>query len=450
MRVLLYLALSVALFCALVLADHHKGDGKKDNQGKRRDEKDDHETKGGHHHHRHGHHHGHRRGHHHGHRRGHHHHRHHSNESLPCHRIAKSNAKFAFELFSQLARDHSSENIVFSPVSISMALAFLSLGAKGQTKQQILNGIGFNISEISEKDIHEGFHHLLDMLNDENEFLLESGNALFISQAWNILQDFLDNAKNTYQSDAISVDFQNNEEAKKLINSYVEEQTNGTIKDILSSVSKEAALILVNYIYFKGQWENPFDQELTREGDFRVDENTVVKVPFMSRTGYYNVGFLDEAEVVALPYKGNMSALFVLPKEGKLESVEANLQYIVKKWKRTQRMGLVDLSIPKFSISGSLDLKEVLSKFGIVDMFSDKADLSDITGAKDLKISQALHKAKLNVHEKGTEATGVTLLEAVPMMLPPHIKFNRPFCIIIYSHDSNSFPFMSKLHNPAN
>ncbi|XP_018414890.1 PREDICTED: alpha-1-antitrypsin-like [Nanorana parkeri] len=442
MRAILILGLSVALFCSVVFADHHKDEGKK------RGHKDDHEKKGDHHH-RHGHRH---HGHHHGHHRHHHHHKHHhhSNETLACLKLALSNSKFAFDLYRQIALGHPSENIVISPVSISTALAFLSLGAKANTHDQIIEGIGFNTSEIPEKEIHEGFHHLLEVLNDEDsELQLNSGNGLFISNAWKILDDFLNNGNNLYDTEAFTVDFQNTEEATKQINSYVEKETNGNIVDVLSSVSKEAALVLINFIYFRGKWENPFDEKSTKEGDFHVNKDETVKVPFLSRTGNYETAVLDEATVVAVPYKGNASALFILPNEGKLEEVEANLKYIVKKWKRSKHRDIVDLSIPKFSISGSIDLKEVLPKFGIVDLFSDSADLSGITGAPDLKISTALHKAKINVDEKGTEAGATTVLEAIPMRLPSQIRLDHPFLFTIYNYDTRSILFIGKVANPA-
>ncbi|PIO16193.1 hypothetical protein AB205_0132410 [Aquarana catesbeiana] len=451
MRVLLVLGLSVAILYSVVFADHHKGEGKKSRDN------DDNEKKGDrHHHHRghrhHGHHHGHHR-HHHGHHHDHHHrHHHHGNETLAWHKFAISNSKFAFDLYRQVAADHPSENIVLSPISISVALAFLSLGAKAKTHDQILEGIGFNTSEISEKDIHDGFHHLLEVFNDEDsELQLDSGNGLFLSQKLKFLDDFLENAKNIYDSEAFNVDFSNSEEAKKQINSYVEKETNGTIVDVLNSVDKDAVFVLVNFIYFRGQWEKPFDERFTQEQDFHVNKDETVKVPFLSRTGYYKVVVLEDATFIALPYKGNASALFILPNEGKLEEVEADWKGLVKKFKKSIRQSedLVALSIPKFSVSGSFDLKEVLPKLGIVDVFSNSADLSGITGAPDLKISQALHKAKINVDEKGTEAAGTTVLEGVPMILPLQITFNHPFLYSIYNHETRSILFLGKVVNPA-
>ncbi|XP_071972368.1 alpha-1-antitrypsin-like [Engystomops pustulosus] len=438
MRVFVFFG--VTLLFVLAFADHHKGHNK-DNKDDHHDHKDDHDDHD-----------------HHDHKdekskTGEHHdkmHHHHHNESLPCHKIAPYNSKFAFDLYRQVALDHPSENIVFSPVSISTAFAFLSLGAKAQTHKQIIEALSFNTSEISEEDIHKGFHHLLHLLNDvDRELKLSGGNALFISKEHKILQTFLDEAKTRYHSEAFSTDFKNTEEAKKQINSYVEKNTQGKIADLLDSIDQDAIFVLINYIYFKAKWENPFNSEWTKEGDFHVNENTTVKASFMSRTGMYNVAFNDDATVISIPYKGGANALFILPNEGKLSEVENNFNTEkIKIWKKSMHKRLVDLLLPKFSISGTINLKETLTKMGLVDVFSNTADLSGITGDADSKISKAIHKAAISVNEKGTEAAAVTALEIIPMMLPPRINFSRPFIISVYDHKSKSILFNGRIVNP--
>ncbi|XP_073434172.1 alpha-1-antitrypsin-like [Dendrobates tinctorius] len=424
MRVFLFLG-GVLLF-TLALADHHEGDNH--DKDDHHDHKDDHEKKEDHHikeHHNH-------------------------NESMPCHKIAQYNSKFSFNLYRQVTLDHPSENIVFSPVSVSTAFAFLSLGAKAQTHSQIIEGIGFNTSEISEQQIHEGFHHLLVLLNDVNrELQLRGGNALFISQEHKILQTFLDEANNLYLSEAFSIDFKNNEEAKNHINSYVEKNTHGKIAELLDSVDKDAIFVLINYIYFKAKWEKPFEKKWTTEGDFHINENKTVKVLFMKRTGFYKVAITDEATVVSIPYKGDAGALLILPEMGKLSEMEQNLNTIsVYKFKNLLRRRLVNLHLPTFSITGTVNLKEMLSKMGVVDVFSDNADLSGITSGANIKISKAVHKAVLNVNEHGTEAAGVTALEVVPMMLPTQVKYNRPFIFIVYDLKAKSVIFIGRVLNP--
>ncbi|XP_075187220.1 alpha-1-antitrypsin-like [Anomaloglossus baeobatrachus] len=421
-----FLFLGVTLLFKLALADHHEKDQKYDND--HNDRKDSLHKKEEHHSNEHNHHH---------------------NESMPCHKIAPYNSKFSFDLYRQVALDHPYENIVFSPVSVSTAFAFLSLGAKAQTRSQIIEGIGFNTSEISEQEMHEGFHQLLVFLNDvDRELQLSGGNALFISQEHKTLQTFLDEAKKLYQSEAFSTDFKNNEEAKNQINSYVEKKTHGKIAHMLDSVDQDIVLVLINYIYFKGKWEKPFSEEMTIEMDFHVNAKTTVKVPFMRRTGMYKVAFTKEAIVVSIPYEGDADALFILPKKGKLPKIEQNFnEETIKKWKKSMEMQCVEIFLPKFNISGNINLKETLSKMGIVDVFSDNADLSGITGEAKLKVSKAFHKAVLTIDEKGTEAGGSTALEATPRSTP-NVIFNNHFIFSLYDYKTKSVLFSGRVFNP--
>ncbi|XP_077321258.1 alpha-1-antiproteinase-like [Lithobates pipiens] len=198
------------------------------------------------------------------------------------------------------------------------------------------------------------------------------------------------------------------------------------------------------------KWEKPFNEKFTTEGDFHINKNLTVKVPFMSKTGFYKGAVLDEATLVSVPYKGNASALFILPKEGKMKAVELHKADIVKKFKSHCHTDLVDLRIPKFTIAGEVDLKQVLPKMGIVEIFSNTADFSGITKDQSLKISQAVHKVKINVDEMGTEAAGATVMEAVPMRLPMQMNYDHPFLYSIYDHETKTILFLGKVVNPKN
>ena len=146
------------------------------------------------------------------------------------------------------------ENIVFSPLSISAALALLSLGANNNTLQEILEGLKFNLTETPEADIHWGFGQLLHMLSQlGNQVQINTGNAMFVEKSLQILAEFKEKARALYQAEASSVDFQQPHEAKTLINDYVNKQTQGKIKELISGLDENTVMMLVNYIYFKGE-----------------------------------------------------------------------------------------------------------------------------------------------------------------------------------------------------
>nr|5CE0_A Chain A, Native conserpin with Z-variant (E342K) [synthetic construct]5CE0_B Chain B, Native conserpin with Z-variant (E342K) [synthetic construct] len=377
-----------------------------------------------------------------------HHHHHHENlyfqGAASSHKLAEANTDFAFSLYRELAKSSPDKNIFFSPVSISSALAMLSLGAKGDTHTQILEGLGFN----SEADIHQGFQHLLQTLNRPKGLQLKTANGLFVDKSLKLLDSFLEDSKKLYQAEAFSVDF-DPEEAKKQINDWVEKQTNGKIKDLLKDLDSDTVLVLVNAIYFKGKWKKPFDPENTKEEDFHVDEKTTVKVPMMSQKGKFYYYHDDElsCKVLELPYKGNASMLIILPDEGGLQHLEQSLTpETLSKWLKSLTRRSVELYLPKFKIEGTYDLKEVLSNLGITDLFSPGADLSGITEEK-LYVSKAVHKAVLEVNKEGTEAAAATGVEIVPRS-PPEFKADRPFLFLIRENKTGSILFMGKVVNP--
>ncbi|XP_067411221.1 alpha-1-antichymotrypsin-like isoform X2 [Emydura macquarii macquarii] len=306
--------------------------------------------------------------------------------------IACSNADFAFRFYKQVTSDAAEKNVFFSPLSISTALAMVALGAKSTTLTQILEGLAFNLTEIEENEIHEGFHDLIQFLNrPDNEIQLNLGNALFVGQELKLLQKFLDDVESLYGAEVCFSNFQNSSEAEKQINDYIEKKTHGKISNLVQDLDPFTVMLLTSYIYFQAHWENPFSDSLTHEADFFVDEKTTVKVKMMTRDGLYKSHFDDElsCEVVEIPYNGNVTSLFILPDKGKMKQVEdALLKETVGKWIQSLKERRIELYIPRFSISGSYDVKEILQRLGVIDVFEDHADLSGITGNPDVKLSK--------------------------------------------------------------
>ncbi|XP_008835792.1 alpha-1-antichymotrypsin [Nannospalax galili] len=369
--------------------------------------------------------------------------------------LASRNTDFAFSLYKQLALKNPDKNVAFSPFSISAALVFLSLGAHNNTLVEILEGLKFNLTEASETDIQQGFGYLLRMLNQpRDQLLLSTGSAIFIEEQLQLLAKFKEEARALFQAKAFTTDFQQPKEAKKLINNYVKKETQGKIKDLISDLDPQTVMVLVNYIYFKGKWETPFDPRDTFKSVFYLNKRRPVKVPVMSIEDLTTPYFRDEAlscSVVELRYKGNASALFILPDQGRMKEVEASLNLeTLRKWKDSLRPREInELYLPKFSISGDYSLGNILSQLGIREVFSTQADLSGITGAKNLKVSQVVHKAVLDVAETGTEAaaaTGVRIVAVSAKLDPLIVNLNRPFLLIIFNE--NTTIFMGKVTDP--
>ncbi|KAL8169000.1 UNVERIFIED_CONTAM: hypothetical protein K2H54_031131 [Gekko kuhli] len=371
---------------------------------------------------------------------------------LPCLKIAPNSAEFAFKFYRQIIPKAAGKNIFFSPVSVSTAFMIVTLGAKGITRDQIFSGMSFNMSMLSEKEINDGFHHLLQLLNrPEAQVKLRFGNALFSTDIFPVQQNIVDEARDLFHADIVHADFQNNGKAVNQINSYVENKTDGELVQVVNHLDPDTAMVVVNYIFLKAYWEKPFDPRSTWKRDFFINNETTVQVDMMHRDGYYYT-YRDEklaCEVVRVPYQGDASALFILPDKGKLQEVEQALgQEPMSTWKASARLQRIDLSLPRITMRTSYDVKEIMKEMGVTEVFTDQADLSGFTEQHKLKISKVVHKAYLNIHENGTEAAATTVIEMVPTSLPPVVSFNRPFLVMVVHHPTDSILFAGRVVNP--
>ncbi|KAG9354404.1 hypothetical protein JZ751_001113 [Albula glossodonta] len=388
----------------------------------------------------------------HSHGAGHDHHDDHVNNSL---RIYEENGNFAFSLYKHISAlpGSQSQNVFFSPLSISVALSALSMGTRGKTHQQLFEGLGFNATDITAEEVSQSFQSILENLNNKTEVTVSVGNALFINETFKPFPEFLENMKRYYYSEGFSTDFRKTEEAKEQINKYVEEKTGGKIAKILDEVDPLSVMYLISYIYFKGEWEIPFSSFLTKTEDFHVDDHTTVPVEMMVQERNFPV-YHDEAistHVLQLHYKGSASMLLVLPEKGLQGLEEVVCRKHFRKWMRSLTERTYTVHVPKLSIETSYQLKEVLYGMGITDIFED-ADLTGISDERDLLVSKVVHKATLDVNEAGTVATAATGIEITTRSMmfppPPDLKFDRPFMVFVINHDTRSILFMGKIQRP--
>ncbi|KFP62349.1 Alpha-1-antiproteinase F, partial [Cariama cristata] len=357
---------------------------------------------------------------------------------------------FACCFYKEISSYQKSGNVFFSPLSISTAFAMLTLGARSDTLTQILRVLSFNPHEISENEIHEGYRQLMQMVNRKNEGLqLNMGNVLFVLDRLKPQDKFLSSLRNFYEGEVYPMNFKRADQAQVKINEYVAGRTNGKIKDLISNLDPLTELLLVSYIYFNAEWEKPFDPKYTKKTKFFVDGIKPVEVPMMFGMGLFKHGYDEQlsSTVVQLDYKGGASAFFILPDQGRMRKLEKRLSCErMSRWSTLVSKSSVNLYLPKFTLYGTYNLKDTLYKMGIMDVFTDKADLSGITGQPQHRLSQAVHKAVIKVDETGTEAAAATGMEIVPMSVPTTIEFSRPFLVVITMR--KNILFMGKIVNP--
>ncbi|CAI5683171.1 alpha-1-antitrypsin homolog [Oreochromis niloticus] len=383
------------------------------------------------------------------------HHLHHnrgSEDHMSCHKLSAPNAAFAFAFYKRLnARTAAGNNIFFSPLGISTALSVLSTGACGETHSQLFSSLGY--STLNQTQVNEAYQHLFHMLGESQENQkLDVGNTVAVHSGFSPLERFLNDVKQHYSGEVLQINFTNPAEAAGKINRHIANKTQDKIKDMVNDVDRETMMMLINYVYFKGYWEDPFDRKWTRKDNFHVDGSTKVQVDMMMRTGYYEIyeDAVNHASIIMLPYKSNTSMMIVLPDKGWMKTVERNMNMDhIRKWQNSASMMYIDLWMPKFSITADASLKNILQEMGVTSAFENHADFSGLSNDSQLKVSKASHKATLSVTEMGTEAAAVSIFELILMMKPPTIKIDRPFLVFILENSTKSILFMGKINNPS-
>uniref|UniRef100_A0A452J5Q8 Thyroxine-binding globulin n=1 Tax=Gopherus agassizii TaxID=38772 RepID=A0A452J5Q8_9SAUR len=375
-----------------------------------------------------------------------------ANENMLGHKVERSICQFAFNFYKEASSQRNNKNVIFSPISVSTAFAMLSLAAKSETLQEIFSVLHFKPNEIQQGEIHEGFHQLMQSQNRQNaSFQLDMGNVLFVKDQLKLQQQFLNDLKNFYSGEAFPENFKNVRPAQQKINNYIEKKTHGKIINLLNNLDPTTEILLLSYVYLKAMWNKTFNPKYTKEDDFFVDGNTVVKVPMMFRMGMCKRAYDAQlsSTVVQMDYKEeSIKAYFILPDEGQMRKLENGLSCeSLTKWRKLLSESSTNLYLPRFSVNGRFDLKQILYSLGIRKVFTNEADLSGITGQPGHEISEAIHQAMVNVDENGTEASAASTMEIVPMSVPVTVIFNRPFLLVIVK--DGAILFMGKILNPV-
>uniref|UniRef100_A0A8D0CWI4 Serpin B6 n=2 Tax=Sander lucioperca TaxID=283035 RepID=A0A8D0CWI4_SANLU len=413
--------------------------------------------------------------------------------------LSKANTTFSLALLKKFGDDDKTANIFYSPFSISSALAMVMLGARGNTATQMSEVFCFTKAEKPrhgakqmqgqqqqvqsrlpahllkgcvktkdcQDDVHVSFAQLLSELNKADApYALSVANRLYGEQSYQFVEDFLGKTKKHYNAKLETVDFKAGSEAARLnINSWVQKQTQDKIKDLLGKgvVDSLTRLVLVNAIYFKGNWNRQFEKSATRDTQFRLNKNDTKQVKMMHQKSKFPLTYIPEAscQILELPYKGKeLSMLIFLPNEMEdsttgLEKLEKQLTYEnFMEWTRPDMMDNVEVQVglPRFKMEETYDMEEVLVSMGMVDAFDQAlSDFSGMSPANDLVLSKVIHKAFVEVNEEGTEAAAATaavmMMRCMPMR-PTTFIADHPFLFFIRHNSSMSVLFAGRYCSP--
>jgi len=377
--------------------------------------------------------------------------------------LADGNTAFAFSLYHQLSSQNG--NLFYSPYSVSSALAMTYAGAAGKTAEEMAAVLHFPLDDSS---LHPAFNALdqhlknledLDVPQDQGvPFQLNIANAIWGQKDYHFEENFLDTLAVNYGAGLRLLDYvQKPEKSRQTINDWVSDQTERKIQDLIpqGAIDSDTRLVLSNAIYFKANWQDPFQKSLTEDGPFYGLEGEQYQVPLMSTGSDANFLYYagDGFQAVELPYLGGkVSMLVLLPDTGRFEEFEAGLTLeqldVITVGMDYQA---IELRFPKFEFESEFSLVHSLTALGMTSAFSEKGDFSRMTGAKDLFISDVFHKAFVSVDEEGTEAAAATAvvmtLTAAPMD-PLQLTVDRPFLFLIRDQQTQTILFMGRVTQP--
>jgi serine protease inhibitor len=376
--------------------------------------------------------------------------------------VTTAGTEFALKFYNVLAGEDQSKNIVMSPFSISVALAMTYVGCRGNTAAQLARGLSIN--EIASEEVHGTNAQILSALNSasKNKLVLKIANRLFSDNAYTLLSNFTEDVTRYYNTQASSVNFHENpSEACDIINKWVSESTLGKIVNLFppNSITSLTRVVLVNAVYFKGDWQDKFDEKNTAKGQFHLDANSTVDVQLMYLKKKFNYGYCPEVgdcQVVELPYIGNEVSMFILlpAKVDGLKQLEealkpSHLIDIEKTFGLSSRD--TEVFLPRFKLGYEKSLEAALRELGIHDMFTDAADLSGMDGTKELSVSSVMHKAVIEVNEEGSEAAAATGVAINARCLPRvmTLRADHPFIFLLRENTTKTILFMGRVANPS-
>uniref|UniRef100_M3YYS1 Serpin B7 n=1 Tax=Mustela putorius furo TaxID=9669 RepID=M3YYS1_MUSPF len=376
--------------------------------------------------------------------------------------LSTANVEFCLDVFKELNSNNVGDNIFFSPLSLLYALSMVLLGARGNSAGQMEKVLHFDHTSDQAGRIHSEFGVLISQINQpDSNYTLSMANRLYGTKAMVFHQQYLTCSKKFYQAIPQTVDFeQSPEETRKTINAWVESKTNGKVTNLFGkgTIDPSCVMVLVNAIYFKGQWQNKFQERETIKSPFQLSEGKSVFVEMMYQTGTYKLAFIKDPQmqVLELPYVNNKLSMIILLPVGtaSLEQIEKQLNMkTFYEWTSSANMveREVEVHIPRFRLEVQYELNSLLNSLGMTDIFSEiKADLSGISPLDGLYLSKVIHKSYVDVSEEGTEAAAATGDSFLVKRLPIRTQFlaNHPFLFFIRHSHTNTILFCGKLASP--
>ncbi len=370
--------------------------------------------------------------------------------------LNKGAVSFSLELFDK-ALNSGDKNVVISPVSAYLALSLAAAGAEGETLDEFSKVLGVNADSLLA--FCAGLSDSL--LQTKGSTKVSIANSAWIDEGFPIDPKYLDRVMHEMRAEAFTKDL-NTGKTRDAINAWVNDKTNGLIPSLLGqNLAEQTVLALINTLYFKAEWRDPFEANNTFEREFILTDGSKVSVPFMNEwEKYRDYIHLDGAEGVLRPYDDGKTAFLALrATDGRsaqelAETLDADTlaQYIA-----SAKETYMTLAMPKFTLDYGMTMKDALSAMGLKRAFDqDLADFSRMGKSElgNIYVSQVLQKVRIGLNEKGTEAAAATIVAmtagaAMPLEEPVVLNLDSPFIYAVVDLDTGIPLFIGCMDDPA-
>ncbi|XP_030296777.1 angiotensinogen [Sparus aurata] len=366
-----------------------------------------------------------------------------------------------FRMYKALSSKQQSSNTLLSPVNTYGSLFTFYLGASKKTAslfQQLL-GLSSGTDREDCVSLVDG-HKVLKTLQSINSLVDDGPKDEITTQVWTfarhgaqLSEDFIQGTQDFSDTSFIrGVDFSKPQEAEQLVNSFVEKTSEGKVKSVFKDLNASSDLLFLTSFNFQGSWKTAFQPEETSTQEFHVDETTTVMAPLMTHTGRYH--YLNDkvrrCTVVKLSLSKRSYMLLVLPHEGaNLHDIESKLgTAVMSDWHQNLQEGLLELSLPKFSMSSATDMRDLLTNISPeleAKLLGSEAEFSQLSNTQPFAIDKAVNKVMFEMSEEGAEPQDKIQEAGIPLKL----SINRPFFFSVIEGDSNAILMLGKITNPT-
>lgn len=370
--------------------------------------------------------------------------------------LARINGHFGWDVFKKSCELHENENVLLSPLSIHIALAMAANGADRETKSELLQVLHSNHYPLEQ--MNKNFKELLDLLSTRSGHpRLTIPNALFYDpNRIKVSTNFNDILSNYFSAQINPADFAQTH-TLNTINQWVKNSTKGKIDQIIEEIKPEDLAFLMSALHFKSDWSRGFDPNLTAPLAFQNADRVIPNVPFMQADREIHTAFQHNLMMADLPFKDSTYSLSLIMHTDPNTHTsswlkQTTFEQIQSLWKDLQYDRALIL-LPKFKIKYKEQLIPNLQSLGIHKAFDPFAANFNPMGQSlvgpNIYISNLLHKAVLEIDEKGAEGAAVTSITFAATSLPQVLQFDKPFVVLLRHIPSNTLIFAGRVHDPT-